>query len=652
MDIKSIINNWIDTTEYDESQTSFNLFSADYSFHRCGDFAKNLMKWDNSGKLTILYLKSSFETIRKDIKISLMDLLKNPDTISEYQNMWNNFESEELISLEQHLIKSIISMTNMADAIGKIDKDHELNLFRDSIEYVAEELSKCNLEAYNITPNTKIIDNIKFHPVIEVGNTLTEILMKLEQSDDGLYLCYITDFNSCGAYFTYLLKSGTTIIGINDRIDESYVGQHINSRNNRFIKNKNWHIFPYDDLIEPEGEDYLGYAKSLKCKIDHLSIQKLSPSFKYTVMLTASLIIQRFQSQNTDELKDIPLVYVDALMKNSAELAETKTLIPINAALSPIVANNRNLKFNFNSENVKSNEFQSKFNYDSKTHSQKKYTGTYTDINSIFIDLYGDGFKLDPSKILVRKYPKLTSGNDDDSTPIISEFIGPKEKLELEYYRQARTQLADYIIDKMVEEYDNFGGNDAVMHWYEQAVQKNKDDLVIRCVKWYKDYLSGATTNGNLSPWSIPAGDNLCVTLIESTYPHIPRQNRRFILNSTVVYKPNTYKSKREYLCPITGKTANMWFVFQPNTYQNMELLIGQEVPKILKGFRYSGPSYSGNSLIHSCDPIGDIHSPFSSRCRLRYQNKFSHIKEEPFMISVGLSKLGLNKLLKTLDKN
>lgn len=145
-----------------------------------------------------------------------MDLLKNPDAISEYQNMWNNFESEELISLEQHLIKSIINITNMQDSIGEIDKDHELNLFRDSIEYVAEELSKCNLEAYNITPNTKIIDNVKFHPVIEVGNTLTEILMKLEQSDDGLYLCYITDFNSCGAYFTYLLKSGTTIIGIND----------------------------------------------------------------------------------------------------------------------------------------------------------------------------------------------------------------------------------------------------------------------------------------------------------------------------------------------------------------------------------------------------------------------------------------------------
>lgn len=649
MDVKSIINNWIATTKYDESQTSFNLLSANYSFYRCGDFAKNLMKWDNSGNLTVLYLKSSFETICKDIEISLMDLLKNPDAISEYQNMWNNFESEELISLEQRLIKSVINITSMQDFIGEIDKDHELNLFRDSIEYIAEELSKCNLEAYNITPNTKIIDNIKFHPVIEVGNTLTEILMKLEQSDDGLYLCYITDFNSCGAYFTYLLKSGTTIIGINDRIDESYVGQHTNSRNNRFIKDKNWHIFPYDDLIEPEGKDYLGYAKSLKCKIDQLSIQKLSPSFKYTVMLTASLIIQRFQSQNTDELKDIPIVYVDALLKNNAELAETQALIPINGQLSPVVLNNRNLKFDFNSENIKSNELQSKFDYDYKNPGKGKYTGTYTDANSLFIDLYGDGFKLDSSKILVRKYPELTSGNDDESAPIISEFVGPKEKLELEYYRQARSQLANYIINKMAEEYRNFGGTDGVMDWYEQAVQKNKDDLIMRCVKWYKDYLDGTTISYRLSPFAIPAGDDLCVTLIKSADPYIPRQNRRFILNSTVKYKHNMYNPKREYLCPITGKTANMWFVFEPNTYQNMELLIGQEVPKILKGFRYSGPSYSGNSLLHSCDPIGDIRSPFSRGCK--YQNKFNHIIEEPFMISVGLSKLGLNKLLKSLDK-
>lgn len=253
---------------------------------------------------------------------------------------------------------------------------------------------------------------------------------------------------------------------------------------------------------------------------------------------------------------------------------------------------------------------------------------------------------------MVRKYPELSSGNDDEPTPIISEFVGPKEKLELEYYRQARKQLTDYIIDKMVEEYDNFGGNGEVLHWYEQAIQKNKDALIMRCVKWYKDYLDGATVSSDLSSWGIPIGDNLCVTLIESADSYIPRQNIHFILNSTTVCKPNTYKPKREYLCPITGKTANMWFVFQPNTYQNMELLIGQEVPKILKGFRYSGPSYLGNSLLHSCDPIGDIINPFAYTHNHEYKSKFKGIKDETFNISIGLSKLGLDKLLKTLDKN
>lgn len=105
MNIKSLIDKWIAVTEYDESKNSFNLFSANYSFHRCGKLAKNLMKWDNSGKLTVLYLKSSFETICKDIKISLLDLLKDPDAISEYQGMWNNFESDDFITLEQSLIK-------------------------------------------------------------------------------------------------------------------------------------------------------------------------------------------------------------------------------------------------------------------------------------------------------------------------------------------------------------------------------------------------------------------------------------------------------------------------------------------------------------------------------------------------------------------
>lgn len=645
MDIKSIIDKWIAVTEYDENQTSFNLLSANYSFHRCGEFAKNLMKWDNSGKLTVLYLKSSFETICKDIKISLLDLLKEPDALSEHQGMWNDFESEELISLEQHLIKSIVDITNMANSIGEIDKDKELNLFRDAIEYVAEELSKCKLEAYNIMPNTKIISKIKFHPVIEVGNTLTEILMKVEQSEDGLYLCYITDFNSCGAYFTYLLKSGATIIGINDRIDESYVGEHTNSRNNRFIENKKWHIFPYTDAIEPEGHDYLGYAKSLKCKIDSLSIQKLSPNFKYTVMLTASLIIQRFQAQNTNNLKDIPIVYIDALMKNSAELEETKALIPINAASSLVVLNNRNIKFDFNSENVKSNEFQSKFDYGDKPLGQRKYTGTYTDANSIYIDLYGDGFKLDPSKILVRKYPELTGGTDDEPAPIISEFVGPKEKFELEYYRQSRLQLVNHIIDNMVKEYNRFGGCDAVIDWYAAAIQKNKDNLIVKCAEWYKGLLDGTNHNHNLCAFAIPAGDYLTISLVKSDDPYIPRQNKRFILNTDRV---GDYGIR--YKCPITGKTANMWFVFEPNTYQNIESLIGEEVPKILKGFRYSGPSYSGDSLIHSCDPVGGIYHPFAYNRNRKYKSKFKGIVDETFNISIGLSKLGLNKLMKSLN--
>lgn len=643
MSIKSIIDKWITVTEYDEKQTSFNLLSANYRFHRCGEFVKNLMKWDNSGQLAVLYLKSSFETICKDLKVSLLNLLKEPEAILEYQEMWDNFESKDLIDLEQHLIKSIVNITNMTKSIGEIDKDKELDLFRDSIEYVAEELSKCNLEAYNIMPNTKIISKIKFHPVIEVGNTLTEILMKVEQSDDGLYLCYITDFNSCGAYFTYLLKSGATIIGINDRIDESFVGQHTRSRNNRYIENKKWHIFPYDDIIEVEERDYLGYAKSLKCKVDAIDIQKLSPNFKYTIMLTASLIIQRFKSQNTNDLGDIPIVYIDALMKNSAELEETKALIPVNVALSPVVLNNRSLTFDFNSNNIKSNELQSKFDYSSK----RKYTGSYTDVNNTFVELYAKDFKLNSDKILVRKYPELTDGTDDESASISSEFVGPKDKIELEYYRQCRLQLVEHIVNNMVKEYNDFGGNDAVINWYEKAVQSNKDNLIMRCVKWYKDLLEGTMHNGNLSAFAIPAGNDLSTTLIKSDDPYIPRQNRHFILNNTVVYTPN-----RKYLCPITGKTANMWFVFEPNTYQNIESLIGEEVPKILKGFRYSGPEYSGNDCLHSCDPVGFILSPFANNSKHKYKNKFEGMEEEPFMISVGLSKLGLNKLLKSLDKN
>ena len=101
------------------------------------------------------------------------------------------------------------------------------------------------------------------------------------------------------------------------------------------------------------------------------------------------------------------------------------------------------------------------------------------------------------------------------------------------------------------------------------------------------------------------------------------------------------------YQCPVTGNTANIWFVFVPNTWQNIEKLAGQEVPKILKGFKYSGPGYGGNILTESCDPIAFIHNPFESQVTSDYYEKFVGRQSMDFSMAIGFSRRGLNKLIK-----
>ena len=641
--IKSIIDQWIRISEYDENQNSFNLLSSNYAFHSVGNLAKKLLKYDKTGTFIVLYLKASFETICKDINVKLIEYLSDPTIFKDYLEMWNEFESDEIKQIESNIIHNILNTTTQNKTIGEADISKEMELFRDSIEYIAEELSKCKTEAYYLEYGNRI-PSIKFHPVIEVGNTTTEVILKIEKSADGLYLCYITDFNSCGGYFSYILKSGNTIISVNDRIDESFVGQHNRSRNNRFIEDKCWHIFPYDDIVNLEGSDYKGYAKSLKCTIDSIDIQKLSPKFKYTVMMTASLIIKRFEHTLIDNLVDednIELVYIDSMLSNNAKLEDTRALIPVDHK-SCVVYNNRSLRFDFNSLNIKSNMFQKTYDYDYKH--PKRYCGTYTDANQILIETFGDGFSIDHDSILRRQYPQLTDGSEGSSDTVVSEFIGPKDKIELEYYRQCRIQLKDHIINKMVEEYKEFGGYAAVIDWYETAIHDNEENLIQRCVQFYKDVQEGIEHSCDISNWGIPCGDNLSITILEGTDKgrYIPRQNPKFILNEQT--------GESTFRCPITGKNANIWFVFQPNTYQNIEKLVNQQVPKILKGFKYSGYDGSaGNDLIHSCDPVGFIENPFAYHRSFEVQKTFPCIRSEPFNIAIGLSKLGINRLLKEI---
>lgn len=645
--VKDLLNKWFEIAKYDENQTSFNLLSENYAFHQVCKRMTELLKFDDSGVFSLLYAKASFETICKDLTFNVFDYLTRPGCLDEYVSMWLDFNCFQMVEIESATIQNIIRLTNMNPVIGESDNQKELNIFRDSIEYIAEELTQCKSEAFYVESGTKISNDIKFKTTLNVFNTTTECILSIENKPDGLYLCYISDFNSIGGYFTYVLKSGRNIISINDRVDENFVGMHTKSRNNRFIENKNWHIFPYKEIVSLQGQDYLGYAKSLVCNVESKEISELSPNAVYPIMLAATLILKKYCGKSVDTLLSdsvITQVYIDSLLYTNIDTTEVKSLMVVSSDKSMVCAHNSELKFNFNSKAIKDNSLQSKFNYHHKDNNSR-YTGTYTDANKILIDTYADDFVLNSDKIMRRSWPQLTDGNSDAST-VISEFIGPVDKIELEYYRQSRMQLKYHILAGMQVAYQEAGCYEGVKEWYKNAIHKNIDNIKNMAVDFYIE--NGGQLVSDISPYSIPCGDRMSISICadESGWCQ-PRVLYDFVLNEGKPHKSgHMYYPPESYYCPVTQNTANIWFIFEPNTFENIQLLAGQEVPKILKGFKYSGVS-AGNPIINSVDPVGFIHNPFENNVPTEYNELFPKHQSCNFSVAIGFSKRGLNQLVK-----
>lgn len=639
--IAKILKKWLEVSEYSPEQKEFNLLSSNFRFHECGNRIQQLLKWDSSGIFAVLYAKASFETICKGIVCNLLDFLNHPAGLKDYQDIWNMFNCPEMADIEHNAIHNIVRLTSSNPAVGELDSENELAIFRDSIEYIAEELLKCNLEFYSIQLRSQFHKDLKFNATLYVFNTTTECVLNIEKSPDGIYLCYITDFNSCGGYFGYFIKSGPNILSINDRIDESFVGEHTRRRNNRFIEDKKWHIFPYDELLTSEGRDYLGYAKSLVCELKPREIRRFNPANIYPIMLSTALIMKRFANADVDELvnKDnIQRVYIDSLLHQNVSSEVITSIVPV-AASSLIIQTTQSIPIrSFNADNVLSNELQSQYDWSSETEG-RRHRGTYKDVNKILIDLYGQGFELDKSKVMQRNWPQLTDGASDT---VVSEYIGPSDKIELEYYRQSRLQLKEHIIRGMQTAYLDAGGYDGIKQWYVEALRQNEDALIQMAVDWYIKYLNNEVSSYSIDAFGITTSDNLQVSIRERESGYLAsRLIREFIINA---HSQNNYDL---YKCPITGNVANVWFIFVPNTWQNIEKLAGKDVPKILKGFKYSGPEYGGNDLIHSCDPIAFIHNPFESNVKSDYNKIFVGRRSMDFSMAVGFSRRGLNKLVK-----
>lgn len=638
--IQDILNKWIEVTNYDADQHRFNLLSSNYQFHKCGERITQLLEFDSSGTFAVLYAKASFETVIKSINVSLLNYCKNPDLMKDYLEMWKSFECKEVTTLEQTLLQNIYRIIGggTLSLPSEESDDKSMDYFRDSIEYIAEELPRCNEDLF-LRGGKIITDGLKMCSEIHVFNTIAQCLITIEGMNDGLYLCYISDNNSAGGHFGYFLKSNGNIICINDRVDEMYVSQHSNSRNNRWVDDKRTNIFPYSVMVEVGKRCYLGYAKEMKVKYDVFKISELDDRWAFPVLLAGSLILNKYRDRDTS---DMSLKYVDSMLKVNHSSAEIAALVPVSE--SKLMTMYDSLNITITADQVLGAKLHGKFDYSeniNKPGRNYKNTGHYRNINSSLVTKYGDGFELQDDTIL-KRYPMITDGKNNSY--VVSEFVGDEHRIEMEMYRQSRMQLHSHILRKMAEEYETFGGMDGIKKWYHDLCTSNFDMLVDKMVEYYVEIVDGHRKNRMPEAFCISCADELEVGYTISETTPWNAAGKDFILNPD---KIDWQRCK----CPITGCLANVWFTVSPNRAFEISKLFGIELPKVMEGWYAAGDStgdkYAGNNLIDSCDPVGFIAHPLSYDGRRYHSKYFPGCSSYYFHFSIGLSKRGLNQKVK-----
>lgn len=630
--IKIILLKWAEFTSYDPEQRSFNLLSGEYDLHKCGDKIKQIQNHcDSSGVVSVLYAKLRFKEIFEKASVNFWSMIEHPKALDPYVEMWELFNSDPVKDAENILVDRFneISYSIAKNLqIGKVDREDSLKKIYNSIGDITEGLEKLHIDQY-----LRSDDPIKAGKVckdISVFNTLAECLVTLEKAEDGIYVCYISQYSTSAGYFGVFVKSNGNLYSINDRPGEKYIGQHEaqSVRNNRWTEAHAYGLFPYQMVIETLSTDRFGNNDEVEVICEKLPIADLPQEEFIHFIILLVMLRQRIESMHEE---NIPHMYTNAMLPCSLDTIKSdEKMFPAIKEGSMIMTETAGIDLpHYRAKDITSGELQKKYDRSNKTE-QNHYTGVFTEYNQHLVDTYGKDFELNEDSLLRYNYPALEDGEHNGK--LVAEFVGPKEKFELEQYRQARAQLAEYIKDKMEQEYEEFGGYKSLMNWFHDTCDRHKENIIREAVRIYKEIMIDKTmTNRPEDVYGFPVSDKVVATIKEGFFPFASVSIRHMLNEEKKKYS--------NYLCPVTGARASVWILIQPCTWLEMERIFGEELPSIVKGWTNGTTSiYTGNFLLDCIDPVARLKHPVQK-------------KEKDFSIAVGFSRRGLKKLLKDHDE-
>lgn len=650
-----ILTAWAKYTNYDPDQKRFNLLSSEYELHRCNKRIEHLTTgYDPTGTLAMIYAKNTFLNLLKESKVHLYDVVANPEDFQETRDMWTLFTSKEVTMVEDSYLdgmNKLLQQVTGQKMLGTRDKEAEKETLFSAVDAVVAELDGCNVDLFLRGGPVQPVTNFSTH--IHVFPRLATCLLALESAKDGIYLCYVSDNDSAGGYFGFYIKSNGNLLSINERPNEAYAGQHKNCRNAHWTEDKKYRMFPYEYMFSFGDADYKGYYTKHIIDQEKLAFLNLTPDAYFPLILGMVMLTQKYAGCTLD---DLPLKYTDSLLPVNILSPATEEMALTVPTGSQLALTHKELVLDFTPENVLDGSLAARFDSASNRTHHYTETGTFKNYNQLLVDLYGKGFTFDASTLLeANQHLKLTDGSQKEDLTPNSEFVGTQIRMEMQAYINVRQALAEYMRDRIYEEYMTFGGIGAVKAWWRKKLDEHRETIYQLATQRYKAIASGEATTP--PPGWESSSDGLLnrINYMEKDYlPFDEGVSLEFILNKRV-----GSIIQGDYRDPINGARVSHFFVFKLRNWKEMEELLGEEVPKILKGWQRDGHSTSGNPILNATDPVDAVGTPFENyqsaneRYTKHYTGRTSCYGPAAFnfKFAIGFSKSGLKKLLREEKK-
>lgn len=623
-DILKTYLNFIESSENEKANgllVSKNQYGYIQELRDSRNVINDILPYDPECCIAALYAKSVFLQWTENRCISLFNLFSNPNDLDSIKDLWQMFHSPDVEEIETTFLTRFSNLLDSicATAIGERDLESEKKTLLNTIIAVCKELPKCNVDLFLRHDST--LPAIKnFSTRIHLFSWLSECLTTLESVQDGIYVCYIRNSNlpkkdDCqnglpatpDGYFGFYLKSNGSILSINERVNEIFPGEHKRHRNARYSENRKFLLFPYDTMFDFSDYDYKGFATAQTIDESKTDFLNLGPETYMPLIVSMLLLSYKYSNYN---LNDLPIKYVDSLLP--VNLANPT---PGNNALvirndSSLIRTNSSLSLNMTTDGIIAGAYAHRLNGNPDT-AGRHWTeyGNFAEGQNIFVELYGDGFQADIDRLLENNLhlKRLTRPNSKDTTPN-SEFVGTEIRMEIAAYKQARSELAEYIRDQMYLEYQNAGGIECITKWYEDALRSNQEYLFELCARRFEQSLN--SEDKVVEPID---GINIAYHTgvdygSESYYPL--NESWRVVRNGSTVISSGV-----GHQCCVSSAKANVFFSFQIKNWHDIQTVTKKfdaDFPKILMGYTSNSRDLFGyNPIISATDACFWIGTPF-----------------------------------------